>query len=107
MVFKQIREDAGLSIEQDTSSVPNDGKYYVLHEGKVVGSYRSLKKAREKYRETLDGLELPTPVGPTPEEIRAAALKSMSDSIVDRMEMETFANAKGKNVRRGRSRTFG
>lgn len=108
MVFRQAREDAKLSIEQDTGEVPSDGKYYVVLDGGIQGSYRSLKKAQQRYREILSGLDLPRSVDTIHEEHRQAmAEKAIADSIADSMEMETFANSKAGRVKRGRTRTFG
>ena len=37
----------GFSIERYTDLVPGDGRFYVLHKGKIVKSYRSRSKAEE------------------------------------------------------------
>jgi hypothetical protein len=46
--FRLAIAEAGLAIEQNTENVPNDGRYHVLRDGAVVGSYPSLKRARDR-----------------------------------------------------------
>lgn len=36
-----------LSIERCTSLVPGDGKFYIMHKGRILRSYRSRDKAEE------------------------------------------------------------
>lgn len=48
--YKQYIPDLQLSIERSTGVVPNDGRFHVLHAGKVLGSFSSLKKAQELYK---------------------------------------------------------
>ncbi len=52
-MFKMYCEGAPVSLEQGTESVPDDGRYYLLLDDQVVNSFRSLKKAREAYRQLL------------------------------------------------------
>lgn len=106
-MFRQAIEGVELAIEEGTNRVPQDGKFYVIHQDQIVGSYRSLKKAQEKYRGIRDSLNLPAATAPSNEEQQAAALKAESDAVVDKMELETFANAKKRNTRRRHTRTFG
>src|SRR4051812_24109170 len=42
-----------LYIERGTERVPPDGRYHVVHGGKVVGSYRGLRGAQACYRNRL------------------------------------------------------
>ena len=107
MAYRQAAERAALSIEEGTANVPADGKYYVIHEGAVIGCYRFLRKAQEKYRELMCGLLPPTNEGSDGDQMRKAHLKAMADAIVDSMEMETFAEARRRNLRRHRTRTNG
>jgi hypothetical protein len=43
-----------LSIQQNTVEVPQDGYYYVLRAGEIVGRYRNLKAAQDAWREIRD-----------------------------------------------------
>ncbi len=49
--FKLALPDAGLSIEQNTENVPNDGRFHVILNGNVVASYPSLKRARDRFQQ--------------------------------------------------------
>jgi len=53
-MYRQFNERAGISIEQNTGNVPEDGRYYVLKEGKIVKHFRSLKAALAVYRQLVD-----------------------------------------------------
>lgn len=52
--FRLAIPDAGLSIEQNTENVPNDGKYHIVKNGAVVASYPSLKRARDRFQKLKD-----------------------------------------------------
>jgi hypothetical protein len=56
--YRQTVPESGLAIERATENAPDD-KYYVLRNGEVVASYRSLKQAQKKYEEILATLDLP------------------------------------------------
>ena len=51
--YRQAIPDLNLSIEKATDKVPNDGKYHVLRNEEVLGSFRSLKQAQELYRKMV------------------------------------------------------
>lgn len=51
--YKHFIPRIGLSIEQNTASVPNDGKFYIINKGKITGGFRSRKLAEEKFRELV------------------------------------------------------
>lgn len=38
-----------LSVERHTRPVPGDGQFYMLHQGQILGSYRSLRQAEEYF----------------------------------------------------------
>lgn len=65
-MYRQALPEHELSIEQGTSSVPDDGYYHVLHKGARVGRYRSLAKATERYRTIKDSLGIKPPPPPEP-----------------------------------------
>ncbi len=48
-----------MSIECNTGRVPNDGKYYVIKDGKVIANFRSLKVATACYQQLVDEMALP------------------------------------------------
>ena len=48
--FRLAIPEVGLSIERNTGDVPDDGKFHVLQQGNIVGSYPSLKRARPHFQ---------------------------------------------------------
>lgn len=77
-MFRRYHPETTLSLEQNTENVPNDDQYYILYEGEILGSYKTLKGASEKYEEIFNGLGLKatTPdVRPTKEDIRRRMLE--------------------------------
>ena len=76
--------DVQLSIEKDTDAVPNDGKYYVVHEGEVKGTFRSMKPAQKLFG------DLVREIGYTPS-TKPAKKKSASEMATDRyLEAKDF-----------------
>jgi hypothetical protein len=68
--YRQGMPVIDLYIERGTERVPADGGYHVLHEGELVGSFRSLRAAQRDYhhrQETL-GYSPPPCVLPSIEE---------------------------------------
>jgi len=58
-MYRQLNERAGISIEQGTDKVPDDNKYHVIQDCKIVGSFRSLKQAEVVYRKLVTEKNLP------------------------------------------------
>lgn len=54
--YKHYLPALRLSVERSTGNVPNDGRFHVVYNGHIVGSYRSVKKAEEKFRQLIDDL---------------------------------------------------
>ncbi|MBA7509700.1 hypothetical protein ES705_01664 [subsurface metagenome] len=52
-MFTQGIEKLNLYIKEGTPDVPNDRKYYVIKDGRIVGSYRSLERALSLYKEYI------------------------------------------------------
>lgn len=61
--YRHYIPGTSLSIEKNTAAVPGDDKFYVIHEGKMVAGFRSLKKAEEKFRQLIEeiGYSRPAP----------------------------------------------
>jgi hypothetical protein len=55
-MFKQQIPAIGLSMEQGTSSVPDDGRFHVLVGGDIVFSSKGKPAALARYRDLRDGL---------------------------------------------------
>ena len=51
--YRQSIPELGISIERATESTPDDSKFYVFLGGETIGSYRSLKKAQEVFKEAI------------------------------------------------------
>jgi hypothetical protein len=64
--YRQGIPTIGLYIERATERVPNDGRYHVLHDGALVGSYRGLKGAQLCYRRRLEESGYKPAVAKTP-----------------------------------------
>jgi hypothetical protein len=58
-LYRQIHPRANISIECNTGRVPTDGKYYVIKDGKVIASFRSLKAAQPCYQQLVEDMALP------------------------------------------------
>lgn len=55
-MYRQYISEIGLSLEQDTPSTLQDGKYYLILNGEILGSYNSQKKATEAYKKIREEL---------------------------------------------------
>ena len=62
--YKQSIPKLSLSIERGTSKVPNDGKFHLLQDNKVIESFRLMKNAEERFRQLVSASgykpEIPT-----------------------------------------------
>ena len=58
-LYRQIHPRANISIECNTNRVPTDGKYYIIKDGKVIASFRSLKAAQPCYQQLVEEIALP------------------------------------------------
>ena len=85
--FRLAIPEAGLSIEQNTESVPHDGKYHVLQQGAIVASYPSLKKARDRFQ------QLKQEAGYSP---RKADEPSEGDDLASKEHVERLLDAAGR-----------
>ena len=72
-MFKQQVPTIGLSIEQGTNSVPDDGRFHVAIEGDIIFSSKSKSAALVHYRRLRDDLLRKAgikPRAPDPEETK-------------------------------------
>ena len=104
MMFREGTPAFDLFVERDTESVPHDGRYHVRLGTEVIGSYKSLKRARDLYRakrqEMLDaGMQIPKPDVPTDKEI---LLRLRAESDIRAWRSEWFADMSRKPRRGGR-----
>lgn len=63
-----------LSIERCTPTVPEDGAWYLLRDGQMIGRFRTLKAAQGAWKEIVDafGFKPSGETSRTPKEILAA-----------------------------------
>jgi hypothetical protein len=80
-MYRQGLEEHQLFVLQGTPEVPDDGSYYVLFRGDVVGRFRSLKQATARYQELRSRLNLKPREVPklTVEELRQRELETVSN----------------------------
>ena len=75
--YRQYIPGFDISIEKNTTSVPRDGKYYLVRDGQILKAFRSLKKAEVVFKEAL------TEAGYTPRPVEKQA-KSAAEQDVER-----------------------
>ena len=73
-----------LFIEQDTENTPEPQKFYVIHKGRVLTSFATLKAATKKYKEVKDELGYIPP--PPPKADAADLAKAIQDDLMNRKE---------------------
>ena len=96
--FRQLIPDIKLSIEKDTDVVPKDGKYYVVQDGEIKGTFRSIKLAQKLFS------DLVKESGYTPSR-KPATKKSASELATDRyLEAKDFYWAESYKHRGGGGR---
>lgn len=81
--FRLAIPEAGLSIEQNTETVPHDGKYYVLQGGAVVAGFPTLKKARERFQQLKEACGFQPRVTPQDESGEDRANKEHIERMLD------------------------
>ena len=93
--FKQYIPDIGLSIEKNTENVPQDNKYYLIHKGKIIESFKTLKLAEVRFKEKVKE------IGYKPKPVDKSA-KSAAE-----LNIETYLDSKdifwAEGPRRGKS----
>jgi len=95
-MYRQLNERAGIAIEQGTNNVPDDNKYHVLQEGKIVGSYLRLKNADELYRKLVAEKNLPPLEKKKPELSREQLLQHDWDLRSNKALLGSTWSPKGK-----------
>lgn len=63
--YKRELPKVGLSIERATENVPNDGRFYLVWHGKIIGDFSTERLALQRYKKIL------AEVGFEPEETEA------------------------------------
>ena len=104
-MFRQEVRTIGLSIEQGTGSVPNDGRFHVVLDGNVVFSSRARSVALTRYRSLRDDLLRKAGIEqrpPDPEETkrREREFYDLQGVMTESMRQRTI-NAKRKGGKGG------
>jgi hypothetical protein len=90
--YTRSLKDSGISLECETENVPADGRYHLLHDGKIVSSHRNLKMATAAYQALLEEMGVAPPPPPPPDPARLVG--------------DYYVYGKGKRGKTG-TRTFG
>jgi hypothetical protein len=99
-VLKQGVPELGVSLEQGTEGVPDDGRYYVLVDGVTVFSGVSMAKALAEYRKHRDSLlgkREPSKMSIDPELLR----RRIAEVEADRFLSASYGERKRKGMRKG------
>lgn len=104
-MFRQEVRTIGLSIEQGTDSVPNDGRFHVVLDSNVVFSSRAKSIALTRYRSLRDDLLRKAGIEqrpPDPEETkrREREFYDLQGVMTESMRQRTI-NAKRKGGKGG------
>ena len=51
--YRHFIPQLNLSIERGTARVPSDGRFYLIRDGVIIDSFRSIKKAEEKSKQLV------------------------------------------------------
>jgi hypothetical protein len=51
--YRQFIPEIDLSIERNTSKVPPDGRFHIVKSGRIIESFRSRKRAEERFRQLV------------------------------------------------------
>ena len=73
--YKRELPRVELSIERATESVPNDGRFYLVWRGKIIGDFSSEKLALQRYKEIL------AEVGFEPEETKGEQVSPAQERL--------------------------
>jgi hypothetical protein len=99
-MYRQVHPRADMSIECNTDKVPNDGKYYVITNGEIIGKFRGLKSAIACYQKLVDEIALP----PLEEHDSKVTYENIMDDYYSRISNNTLLGtsfgSKGKKTGR-------
>lgn len=51
--YRQYIPEIKLSLEKGTSRVPEDGRYYIVRDGCIIGIFTSLKRGEERFKQLV------------------------------------------------------
>lgn len=98
-MYRESWPEKNLSLEEGTDSVPSDGRFHILLNGEVLGTYANMKKAQSAYGEKKREL------GWTPgEPKRIDPQKLLREEAADRYLWEASADLKGRESKKSGGR---
>jgi hypothetical protein len=99
-MYRHYIPKLNLSIERNTEKVPLDGKFHLLKDGMELESFRSKKKAEEKFKQIVGES------GYKPEISKTSPADSMSETVDRFLRDKTIFYAEGPKYKRrgGRGR---
>lgn len=99
--YRQYIPTGELSLERNTENVPNDGWFYVVRSGAIVGRFKSFKQAQQEYMALRDTL---APFSPIPE-TKGTRSNALDQYFLDKelywAESHRFRGGGGKGGRGG------
>lgn len=63
--YRHFIPELSISIERNTARIPNDGKFYILREGQIIDSFRTIGKAEARFRQLVKESGYKPKVSPT------------------------------------------
>lgn len=107
-MYRQALVKHNLSVEQGTPAVPDDGQYYVVSEGNIVGGFKSLKRALACYNNLKAALDIKRtpPAKPTTEDLLRLQMETMSNKALIWSE-EDFVRVQRKTQGKKGTRSAG
>lgn len=100
-MYRQGIPDIKLYIEQDTENTPEPKKYFVLHEGRIVGDFGTLKAAKKRYDEIKNETGYEPPQREKGDERSLA--NAVQDALMARKELY-WSQSSGHRGKTGRAR---
>jgi hypothetical protein len=76
-MHRQGIPDIDLFVEQDTERTPEPQKFYIIHKGQILGSYRGIKAAITKYNEVKKA------IGYIPPSVTNSKSEGLADAITE------------------------
>lgn len=101
-MFKEAVPHLGVSLEQGTPDVPDDGQYHVVHNGAVVFSAVSQRKATVEYQRIRDELRKDDPgTGWTPPTREERLRREKAESDLYAVRADSYRRREGIDQRKG------
>lgn len=84
--YRHRLPEGDLSIERNTPSVPQDGRFHILMKGTIVASFRSLRQAEARFAELKRELGIPQSKKSSEQEQRDPIAREHIERLLDAAE---------------------